>query len=153
MFKVWVSRILGWWGQRRSAYQIALARVNGRTLRVAAHAQKNLQGDCNHIKGGRVEFVNQGKTIIFPTKGDEFKKWRSVIKHRLANGDWWIRCHRCGKTWTNPVRSSYSRTDFIKVKREYETAVLFETNNAPSSSIQFRFKDDGKRHRSLVAGA
>ena len=75
----------------------------------------------------------------------------ALMKHRMLNGDLWIRCLRCGKTWKPPVRSSYpSDVKYQEAVVEYEAAKMLPTNNSPSSSYTFAFSDGGQHFREVT---
>lgn len=105
---------------------------------------------CTHKKGG----VATPRDLRVLTTGGNGQQY-SVIKHQMINGDVWVRCQRCGRTWTPPVKDLFY---FDKDKKQvpkhlgefheekFETAVLdyhralqFETNNSMSTSVVCRF--------------
>ena len=94
---------------------------------------------CNHLKGGNVGALgsrSQGAERARIADGLRHGGGRqhSVIKHQLSNGNFMVICTRCGMKWTKNTPG-------------YAQAIEFETNNAPSSSVQIRFthkKDDDK---------
>ena len=89
---------------------------------------------CSHRKGGVA--ANLSVRGISEALNNGTGEQYAVIKHRLMNCDWWVRCLRCGKTWTKPVRSNYKTNfDYEMAEVQYGQAVNFPTNNAPSSSI------------------
>ena len=79
----------------------------------------------------------------------------AVIKHIMINGDMWVRCLRCAKTWLPPVKDNFyfnakgkvvavkdgvfSSERFEQAQREYLKAMQFETNNSPSASVVCKF--------------
>ena len=88
----------------------------------------------------------------------------AVIKHQMINGDIWVRCLRCGKTWAPPVMNNFffdakgrsvapvdgefSKDKFEKAVEDYKKATMFETNNSMSTSVQCRFSTvDARRAR------
>ena len=76
----------------------------------------------------------------------------AVLKHTFANGDMWVRCLRCGKTWKPPVRELFAlEEEYLKAIVAYETAINFQTRNVPSASVQFRFSDNGAYYRQVTA--
>ena len=112
------------------------SRTNGETLKQLALNDTAAQRRCNHRKGGN------GAEGVIGGKGDDSQY--AILKHTFANGDMWIRCLRCGKTWKPPVRSQYSSDElYLRAVAEYEAAVQFQTRNVPSASVQFRFSDNG----------
>ena len=78
-----------------------------------------------------------------------------MFKHQMINGDVWVRCLRCGKTWSPPVEPNFffnaqgkqvapqdgefSQVKFDRACEEYRLATMFNTNNSMSSSVQCRF--------------
>ncbi len=138
------SLYLRYAGPFRTAQQIAEAKMNGNRLDGFERAIIKSQMTCNHRKGGVV--VRRANETATPEKiaeclqkgtGSQY----SVMKHQMMNGDWRIRCTRCGKTWTAPIREEYrSDREFWKAMEEYEEAVGFPTNNTSSTSLQFRWR-------------
>lgn len=108
------------------------------------------QSACTHKKGG---VVSQRNLQVLSTGGNSPQF--AVIKHQMINGDFWVRCLRCGKTWLPPVKDNFyfnakakqvapvdgvfSPERFAKAEAEYRTAVAFETNNTPSGSVICKF--------------
>jgi hypothetical protein len=126
--------------------------TNGQTLKQIAAGDTAHQKKCNHKKGGN------GADGVVRGKGDSTDF--AVIKHTFAHGDTWVRCQRCGKTWKPPVKSQFTTRDgnfdehgFDMATRVYETALDFQTKNATSSGVPFRFSDDGEYYREHTASA
>jgi hypothetical protein len=116
-------------------------KVKGATLHANATAVSRVQDRCNHRKGGRLDFhksAASGVVSTFPSTGEDHTY--AVIKHTMLNGDTWVKCLRCAKTWKpgDP---------------EYPKALGFLTNNQSSSSIRFQFSDGGKAARMLLRNA
>jgi hypothetical protein len=117
--------------------------TNGATLKQTENDTLLAQKRCNHRKGGT------GAEGVVGGKGDS--PHYSVLKHTFANGDLWVRCLRCGKTWKPPVAEWYkTEAEFLKATVEYETAVNFQTLNIPSGAVQFRFSDNGAYYREVT---
>lgn len=105
---------------------------------------------CTHRKGGT---VSNRDSRVLATGGNSNQY--AVIKHQMINGDIWVRCLRCGKTWAPPVERNFffdekgrrvapADGQFDKVKfaaavEDYRRATMFETNNSMSTSVQCRF--------------
>lgn len=105
---------------------------------------------CTHKKGGTVTPRDQ-RVLSTGGNGTQY----AIMKHMMINGDIWVRCLRCGRTWCPPVQSNYffdakgkkvapadgefNLTKFQHDVEEYEKAVNFETNNSMSQSVQCRF--------------
>ena len=122
----------------------------GRTFQQQKASDDAKQNVCTHKKGG---VVSQRDMHVLHTGGNGLQF--AVIKHQMINGDFWVRCLRCGKTWLPPVKENYyfnakgkqvapvdGTFDEVKFKEadiEYKKAVNFETNNSPSGSVQCRF--------------
>ena len=133
-------------GQFRTQQQIADAKMHGNLLEGYEWAVIKSQLKCNHRKGGiivRTIDEKTGKVSCDVTKclqtgtGEQYR----VMKHQMMNGDWRVRCTRCGKTWTAPIRQEYRNDrEFWAAIEEYETAVAFPTNNTSSTSLQFRWR-------------
>lgn len=108
------------------------------------------QSACTHKKGG---VVSQRNLQVLSTGGNGTQY--AVIKHQMINGDFWVRCLRCGKTWLPPVKANFyfnakgkqvapidgtfSTEKFSQAEKEYRQAVQFETNNTPSGSVICKF--------------
>jgi hypothetical protein len=108
------------------------------------------QNACTHKKGG---VVSQRNLQVLSTGGNSPQY--AVIKHQMINGDFWVRCLRCGKTWLPPVKDNFyfnakgkqvapvdgtfSQEKFSKAEADYRTAVAFETNNTSSGSVICKF--------------
>ena len=106
--------------------------------------------NCTHRKGG---MANARDMHVLTQGGDDSKY--AVMKHQMINGDIWIRCMRCGKTWNPPVEKNFyfdakgfsvaqvdgtfDKTRFDRATYEYWDAVKFLTNNTMSASVQCRF--------------
>ena len=105
---------------------------------------------CTHKKGG---IVTPRDMRVLTTGGNNVQY--AIMKHQMINGDIWVRCLRCGKTWAPPVEKNYFFNDkgkqvapqdgqfnkvrFEKAREEYTHATMFETNNSMSGSVQCRF--------------
>jgi hypothetical protein len=104
---------------------------------------------CTHRKGG---MVSPRDMRALTTGGNEDQY--AVIKHQMINGDIWVRCLRCGKTWNPPVESNFyfkggkvvapadgvfDKNQFEKAFDEHQRAVAFPTRNSMSGSVQCRF--------------
>lgn len=106
---------------------------------------------CTHKKGG----MASPRDMRVLSEGGNAAQY-AVMKHLMINGDLWIRCLRCGKTWNPPVEKNFffdakgrnvapadgnfDKGKFDKAVEEYKRAIMFETNNSPSSSVQCRFE-------------
>lgn len=127
--------------------------AQGRTFASQAASDENRQTICTHKKGGVVS-PRDFKVLNTGGNGQQF----AVIKHQMINGDLWIRCLRCGKTWLPPQKEkfffnergkvapskgpeagTFNEAAYRKACQEYQVAVHFETNNSPSGSVQCRF--------------
>ena len=117
---------------------------NGLILKQTAAAETAHQRKCNHRKGGN------GMVGIVSGEGQDPQY--AVLKHTFANGDTWVRCLRCGKTWKPPLEKWFkSEQEFLTAKSEYEAAVNFYTRNVTSVGAQFRFSDNGQYYREITA--
>lgn len=105
---------------------------------------------CTHRKGG---IVSARDMRALTTGGSEDQY--AVIKHQMINGDIWVRCNRCGRTWAPPVESNFyfrggkavapvdgifSVERFKAAQEDYQRAVQFPTRNTMSGSVQCRFQ-------------
>lgn len=105
---------------------------------------------CTHKKGGTVS--NRDNRVL--STGGNAAQY-AVMKHQMINGDVWVRCLRCGKTWSPPVEKNFffnpkgrqvapvdgvfNKDRFDRAVEEYKRATMFETNNSMSGSVQCRF--------------
>lgn len=122
----------------------SLALTNGATLKQTEANNAAAQKRCNHRKGGN------GAQGILLGQGDDTNY--AVLKHTFANGDTWVRCLRCGKTWKPPIRANFkTEEDYLSAHVSYKTALEYQTRNIPSGSIQYRFSDNGEHFREAMA--
>ena len=118
-------------------------KTNGATLRALQEADNAAQKRCTHKKGG------DGAAAVVGGQGQSGQY--AVLKHTFANGDMWVRCLRCGKTWKPPLEDDYvSKEAYMVAETEYRNAVNFTTLNVPSGACQFRFSDNGKYYREIT---
>jgi hypothetical protein len=124
-------------------------RSQGRELVSMRRNQETQQERCTHFKGGRgLQALQDGGT-----NASDY----AVIKHFLPNGELWIRCLRCGKTWKKPHTQDFATAHYDKTKQttsydpltpeqsdkfaiamaEYKRAVVFPTENTTSSGVTF----------------
>jgi hypothetical protein len=135
----------------------------GRTFVSQRATDEAKQAVCTHKKGG---IVSDRNTQVLSTGGNG--QQYSVIKHQMINGDIWVRCLRCGKTWSNPVKENFyfnvmkdklgnqifgkkrlpatgpsagvfNQAAYEHAVSEYLKACVFESNNSMSGSVQCRF--------------
>jgi hypothetical protein len=137
------------------------SRANGQVITNNAEQKKAAQAQCNHKKGGN------GLEGYVGGQGDDPQY--AVLKHQFCNGDVWVRCLRCGKTWKPPVKESFyfdihgksvapqdgkfNNEAFINAQTEYRLALAFQTRNSQSGSYQFRYSDGGQIFRDLMKDA
>src|SRR5258708_5614546 len=57
---------------------------------------------CTHRKGG---MASSRDVRVLSTGGNSNQY--AVIKHQMINGDIWVRCLRCGRTWAPPVEKNF----------------------------------------------
>ncbi len=122
--------------------------TNGATLTSLAAADIMVQGRCTHRKGG------EGAAGVIGGQGQASQY--AVLKHTFANGDMWIRCLRCGKTWKPPVHSDFvkdgifNEAKYVTKMAEYQAAVNFQTLNVSSKACLFKFSDNGEYYREIT---
>lgn len=117
--------------------------TNGATLRSLAQADTMVQSRCTHKKGG------DGAAGVIGGKGQASQY--AVLKHTFANGDMWVRCLRCGKTWKPPLREDYKdERAYLAAEAEYQAAINFQTLNVPSGACLFKFSDNGQYYREVT---
>jgi hypothetical protein len=124
--------------------------AQGRTFAQKDADEAAKQKVCTHKKGGVVT-PRDMRVLSTGGNGQQY----AIIKHQMINGDFWVRCLRCGKTWCPPSKSKFyfdkrgkavpehmgefGAEKFKDAVTEYTRAVNFETNNSPSGSVQCRF--------------
>ena len=145
----------------------------GRHLRPARRNGSLSVRICTHKKGG---VVTPRDMRVLTTGGNSIQY--AIMKHQMINGDIWVRCLRCGKTWAPPIERNYffdakgkqvapqdgefDRAKFERARDEYIRATMFETNNSMSGSVQCRFStldvesgkmvDAADKYRDNIAG-
>jgi hypothetical protein len=120
----------------------------GKTFRAADAQDQYNWRVCTHKKGG----MASGRDMRVLHAGGN-AAYYAVVKHQMLNGDIWVRCSRCSRTWAPPVEKNFyfrdgvavARQDgvfdqakFNKAQEEYFKALNFETNNTMSGSVQCR---------------
>lgn len=119
------------------------SRTNGDTIRIEKANKISIQARCNHRKGGngQMAYVNgQGESSQY-----------AVIKHKVCNGDVWIRCQRCGKNWKPPIEADFKlKEEYLDARADYMQALNFPTFNIMSTSYTFQFSDGGKYFREMM---
>lgn len=119
--------------------------TKGQAIAQTNASEKAQQAACPHRKGGFGQNGNLGR-------GQDSQY--AVIKHKMGNGDIWVRCLRCAKTWKPPLEKNYKTNEaYLEAFVEYKTAVNFTTLNSDSGSAQFRFSDGGKHYREVTDSA
>jgi hypothetical protein len=124
--------------------------AQGQAMRQQDAIDKYQQNKCTHRKGGTAS----SRDITVLATGGNSNQY-AVIKHQMINGDIWVRCLRCGKTWAPPVERNFffdetkrsvspadgvfDKNRFAAAVEDYKRAVMFETNNSMSTSVQCRF--------------
>jgi hypothetical protein len=125
--------------------QRSRSRTNGKTLLQLKANDDAAQGRCNHRKGG------DGVRGIVGGQGDDSQ--HAVIKHMFGNGDIWVRCLRCGKTWKPPMKDRMTVEAYYAAMAEYQAAVNFTTRNTTSGSVMFKWSDGGQFYREVTEQA
>src|ERR1035437_3816446 len=138
--------------------------AQGRTFAQQKATDEARWGVCTHKKGG---VVSQRNMQVLSTGGNSIQY--AVLKHQMINGDMWVRCLRCGRTWLPPVKGNfyfnakgkqvapkdgtYDEVKFNETMLAYKRAVNFETNNSPSGSVQCRFSKWDEKSEQWVDAA
>lgn len=94
------------------------------------------QAKCNHRKGGI------GPEALI--NGEGSSPMYCVIKHRLPSGNYFVICSRCGKEWhpAEPYNVEGGRVVAKDATPGWEEAVRYPTDNTPSVSSTFFFKEE-----------
>lgn len=117
--------------------------INGQSLKQTAEMDRQAQKRCNHHKGG------DGAAGVIGGRGNDSQY--AVLKHKFANGDTWVRCLRCGKTWKPPVKADCkTEAEYNAAMAEYRVALDFPTRNQPSAGVVFGFSDGGEFYREVT---
>jgi hypothetical protein len=105
-------------------------RGHGANLKQDAINRKAKQELCNHRKGG------DGANGVIGGQGDDMQY--AILRHVMGNGDIWVRCLRCGKTWKYPLASEYStKAEYDLALAEYRTMLKVQTRNHTSGTHTF----------------
>ena len=122
------------------------AYTKGATIESTRKNEAMQQNRCNHHKGGN------GAGGVVGGKGDSPDY--AVLMHTFANGDTWVRCLRCGKTWKPPVKSDHkTQESYNAALAIYKQAVNFQTKNTPSKGVIFQYSDGGEFYRENTKNA
>lgn len=124
--------------------------TQGRVISQQEATDKYRFSICTHRKGGTAS----SRDVRVLSAGGNSNQY-AVIKHQMINGDIWVRCLRCGKTWAPPVErnfffnekglnvapqdGTFDQAKFAAASQDYLRATMFETNNSMSTSVQCRF--------------
>lgn len=124
--------------------------AQGRTIAQQRAADAHRFAHCTHKKGGMAS-PRDMKVLSYGGNAAVY----AVMKHQMINGDIWVRCLRCGRTWAPPVKTNFyfddkgrqvapldgtfSKERYARAIEEYQKATMFETNNSMSTSVQCRF--------------
>lgn len=120
------------------------AYTKGATLGALSLNKGKHQKRCNHKKGGN------GANGIVGGKGDAPDY--AVAHHTFANGDTWVKCLRCHKTWKPPVRKEHKSIESYEIAQQvYRSALELQTRNTPSGGVQFRYSDGGEHYREVTS--
>jgi hypothetical protein len=105
-------------------------RGHGANLKQDAINRRAKQELCNHRKGG------DGANGVIGGQGDDMQF--AILRHVMGNGDIWVRCLRCGKTWKYPLASEYStKAEYESALTEYRTMLKVQTRNHTSGTHTF----------------
>lgn len=103
--------------------RVARAKGRGANLKQDRLKKNASQNGCNHRNGG------DGAAGVVGGRGTDAQY--SVLKRTFANGDTWIRCLRCGKTWKPPLKERFKTEEAYQVAYErYQVALNFPTRKA-----------------------
>ena len=114
-------------------------RSHGQNIQQDKDNRAAQQRICNHKKGG------DGAKGVVGGQGQDTQY--AIIRHRVANGDIWVRCLRCAKLWKPPVKSAHKTTESYNAAFEkYNEALVFPTRNQMSTGQQFQwgYNDKGQ---------
>ena len=85
---------------------------------------------CNHRKGG------DGANGVIGGQGDDMQY--AILRHVMGNGDIWVRCLRCGKTWKYPLASDFTtKAEYELALVEYRAMLKVQTRNHTSGTHTF----------------
>jgi len=136
----------------------------GRTFEQQRQTDNYRFSICTHRKGG---MVTPRDLRVLSTGGN--REQFALIKHQMINGDIWVRCQRCGKTWAPPVEKNFffdergrvvapqdgvfSQVKFDEAYKDYVAATMLNTNNTMSGSVQCRFTTFDPESKKMVDAA
>jgi hypothetical protein len=108
-------------------------RGHGQNLKQDAVNRISKQTICNHRKGG------DGANGVIGGQGDDMQF--AILRHVMGNGDIWIRCLRCGKTWKRPLLNGRTETQMKASAEwaEYDTMLRAQTRNHTSGTHTFQW--------------
>ncbi len=87
---------------------------------------------CNHRKGG------DGANGVIGGQGDDMQY--AILRHVMGNGDIWVRCLRCGKTWKYPLASAFTtKAEYELALVEYRSMLKVQTRNHTSGTHTFQW--------------
>jgi hypothetical protein len=104
-------------------------RGHGANLKQDAINRRAKQELCNHRKGG------DGANGVIGGQGDDMQY--AILRHVMGNGDIWVRCLRCGKTWKYPLASHTTKEEFQAALKEYNEMLKCQTRNHTSGTHTF----------------
>ncbi len=109
-------------------------RGHGANLKQDAIVLAEKQKRCNHHKGG------DGAQGVLGGQGDDMQY--CIIRHVMGNGDIWVRCLRCAKTWKPPVLSQFvdDPKGYATAMALYEAALSYPTRNKTSGTHTFQWQ-------------
>jgi hypothetical protein len=106
-------------------------RGHGQNLKQDAINRISKQTICNHRKGG------DGANGVIGGQGDDMQF--AILRHVMGNGDIWIRCLRCGKTWKRPLLNGRTEAEMKASPEwaEYDSMLRAQTRNHTSGTHTF----------------
>jgi hypothetical protein len=108
-------------------------RGHGQNLKQGAINRVAKQTICNHRKGG------DGANGVIGGQGDDMQY--AILRHIMGNGDIWIRCLRCGKTWKRPLLNGRTEAEMKASAEwaEYDLMLRAQTRNHTSGTHTFQW--------------
>lgn len=88
--------------QMEAAQRQESRQQQGKVFAQDAAQEAARQNVCTHRKGG---IVTPRDMAVLTTGGDS--QQAAVIKHRMIDGNLFVRCMRCSKTWVPPQRNNF----------------------------------------------
>jgi hypothetical protein len=140
-------------------------KARGRTFAQSRAVDDARQSICTHKKGGMIDVNNYNVLAL----GGDSPSY-AVIKHVMQDGNMFVRCLRCGRSWVPPRKDRFffdptgkielpskgsqagvfNLEKFKAAQVEYVQACNFSTTNHTSKSIRVAFSEWDEKTQTWV---